>query len=118
MIYEFKDVETGSVVELNMPMRDAVRIGEVIEHEGRHLIRLPSLVAASVAPDLHFTSHQLPKKWKHARQHNPDGTCRFGSHAEVREAIARAKDNGEQVTYGEADDRWRNRSSRPVHGQF
>lgn len=118
MIYEFEDVETGRVVELSMSMHDAVKIGAVIERDGRKLRRLPSMVAASVAPNLHFTSHQLPKNWKHAKQHNPDGTCRFGSHAEVREAMARAKDNGEQVTYGEADDRWRNRSSRPVHGQF
>lgn len=118
MLYEFEDVATGRVVELAMPMRDAVGIGTVIEHEGRKLRRIPSMVAAAVAPDLHFTSHQLPKRWKHAKQHNPDGTCRFGSHAEVREAIARAKDNGEAVSYGEAHDRWAGRTTRPKHGEF
>lgn len=40
--YDFKDTESGEVVELVMPMADAVPIGDLIERDGRELMRLPS----------------------------------------------------------------------------
>ena len=49
MIYEYKDLETGEVLELYQPASESVPIGEVIEKDGRRLERLfPSHVQTTM----------------------------------------------------------------------
>lgn len=66
MIYEFTDIKTGKIVEINLPMRDAPAIGSIIEHDGRRLARIPS-VSVQVDPATNrsqypYVSHALPRK--------------------------------------------------------
>lgn len=117
MKYEFEDTVTGERVEVDMPMADAPTIGSIIIHNGRHLMRIPSLPPVRVAESLHFESHQLPKHWKHAKQHSPDGVCRFESHREIREALASARDAGEPISYGETDGYGSASRRRLKHGE-
>ncbi len=42
MRYEFTD-ETGNLVEIDLPMREAPSIGSIIVRDGRTLTRIPSL---------------------------------------------------------------------------
>lgn len=119
MMYEFEDVATGRVVEVQMSMRDAVPIGSEFTHEGRRLRRIPSMPGMSVQETLHFVSGQLPRNWPHAKQHHPDGSPRFESWGEIRESLARAKDHGEQIEYGgDAMAGWGGDRKRARHGEF
>jgi len=63
MIYEFLD-ESGNVVEINMPMRDAPSIGSIINHEGRALTRIASDMQVDPGTNRHqypYVSHSLPR---------------------------------------------------------
>lgn len=46
-----------------------------------------------------FKSRSLPKNWPYAKRHAADGACVFHSRKEVNEAVDRANDHGENVTY-------------------
>jgi len=46
-----------------------------------------------------FKSRCLPKNWPYAQRHAPDGSCIFSGRKEIREAVDRANDHGEGVTY-------------------
>jgi hypothetical protein len=64
MKYEFQD-QSGNVVEIDMPMRDAPSIGSIIEHEGTLLTRIASM-SVQVDPAVNrsqypYVSHALPR---------------------------------------------------------
>lgn len=45
------------------------------------------------------TSSSLPKGWKYAPDHDAEGRPRFKGRREIREAVAKANDEGEGVHY-------------------
>lgn len=49
--------------------------------------------------DTSLTSFVLPLNWKYAPQHDKEGRCHFRNMGEIREAVARANDDGERVGY-------------------
>lgn len=57
MRYEFEDLKTGAIVEVEMSMHDAIPIGKTYKHEGRRLKRIRSdECQIAVQRDPHFTA--------------------------------------------------------------
>ncbi|MHA7813256.1 MAG: hypothetical protein ACX94C_07700 [Phycisphaerales bacterium] len=71
---------------------DAPKIGEIIEHEGESLRRVPSLpgVTAGFQP---FASSSLAPNDPDAPHHDAQGRPSFQSEREVREFMARNNEN-------------------------
>ena len=59
MIYQFKDVETGEPVDINMPMAKAVDIGAIITRRGRKLKRLPPKLQEPTVEGDRFINYQV-----------------------------------------------------------
>jgi hypothetical protein len=95
--FDFQHMASGERIERVFPIGRApksVRVGR------RTFKRVPSVPLVQVAQDIHFVSDQLPLHWTAARDHDEQGRPRFSSRREIDEAVARARHNGEHVTYG------------------
>lgn len=93
--YEFKDAQTGEMIEMFSPMSEAVPIGEKVESGGRWLIRVPSSPEQSNVPNVYFTSHQMPQNYKFAKTFDSFGAPVFSSKRALDECLARANHAGE-----------------------
>ncbi len=69
MIYQFEDVATGEAVDVEMPVAEAVDLGDTIELEGRTLRR--SIIAPTVAPVVTLEVHG----WQRAPGSCPGATA-------------------------------------------
>lgn len=97
--YVFKSA-SGKVIERERPMLKAPPIGARIMWQGEAYFRVPNMPQAKVSPNLHLTSHSLPRATKQAdgSWHSPyskqvcpeTGKPRFTSMKQVREAEARS----------------------------
>lgn len=106
MLYPFQ-ASDGSHVELEYAPDDAPAIGEVVCVEGKTYRRLASM------PQIHgahegssnwprFESTQMPRNWIHHRgEFSPSGKPRFDSRRQIDEAMARAREAGTEMEYGE-----------------
>lgn len=64
MKYEFQD-DSGNVVEIDFPMREAPSIGSIITHEGRRLTRIASSMQVDPGTNRHqypYVSNSLPRR--------------------------------------------------------
>lgn len=64
MKYEFLD-DSGDVVELDLPMREAPSIGSEIVIDGRRLVRIASMMQVDPGTNRHrypYVSHALPRR--------------------------------------------------------
>lgn len=88
MIYEFRNVNTGEIVEVAMPMKEAVPIGDTIVREGETLVRVPSS-SQELMPDYWkpYTSVTLPRWCKGAKMYDRKGRPRFRTKTEERDFI-------------------------------
>lgn len=92
MIYEFLD-DAGDAVEIYMPASDAPPIGDVIERDGRRLVRVASRSGVIVRSFGGYASAMLPRWSPHATRHDKHGRAIVGSIAEQREILARYNDD-------------------------
>jgi len=106
MIYEFRDDE-GHVIELELSPHEAPDIGAERIVNGRVFKRIASRVQVAGAHEgstkfPRFESSQLPKWWAHHRgEFSPTGKPRYSSRKEVEEDMARARQAGTEIEYGE-----------------
>ena len=102
MIYQFRDEQTGELVERYYAMADAPEIGSTVddpERVGYRITRLPSRTENVVVPNVHFVSHQLPQGYKYAKKFDEWGSPCFDSKRELDECIARANHEGESLAW-------------------
>ena len=100
-IYVYKSA-SGKVIEKMIPITRAPKIGHKIKHAGEVYVRVPNIPEPKVSPNIHFTSHSLPRATKQADSswHSPyskhvepeTGKPRFHGMTEVRDAESRSKD--------------------------
>ncbi len=97
MIYQFKDVETGEPVDVDMPMAKAVDIGAIIRRKGRKLKRLaPNLTTPVIAGDF-YTNYQCTpgtSESSGAKNYDEKGRPKFTSRREAREWAKRKTGEG------------------------
>jgi len=94
------DDEEERFVEEFFHMAEAPELGSVIEINGVRCRRIPSLPIGVVQKDRHFASVSLPQHYLYHRgQFAPNGDCLFTSMKQVRETVACARDNGEDLSY-------------------
>lgn len=92
-VYEFRDVVTDELVEILMPWKESVPIGEVIEHEGREVRRT---IECDSLPDIgkaNYESLALSQApWDPAfKRHDAQGNGITSSRAEMDEVTARSE---------------------------
>lgn len=82
-------------------MASAAPLGAERWVDGVRYVREPqeNLPEPKVVETRHFTAQSLPLGWPYAKRHDARGRCQFDSMSEVREAVARANDDGETVVY-------------------
>lgn len=97
--YDFEDAQ-GHVYGIDYPMSAAPAIGEVIQHEGQRLTRVPSIPSRpKVAINPNFVSETLPLHWPYAEKHDSIGRCVFTSRDSINKAVAKAKGTRDEVGY-------------------
>lgn len=101
MIYPFRDLDTGEPVEVSMSMADAPSIGDVIDHEGRRLVRLPSRPEAIVRGFEPFSTPQMPRWDAAAKRHDARGRPLFATRKERDEYCAKTQDRARMAYHAE-----------------
>ena len=81
-------------------MAERPPIGHTLEIDGETYIRVVGSQQRIARKDVHFTAMQVPRDWKYAKNFNDQGQPQFSSKRELHEAMSRANDNGEHVTWG------------------
>lgn len=95
MIYEFRDMATGEVVERHYRAADVPAVGTIIEADGRTLERIYSTPAGAAVDNFTpFKSVQMPRNHPDAPRVDKRGRAVFHSRAEVREFEAKTKGSG------------------------
>lgn len=97
MIYSFQD-ESGQVVELMMPMAEAVPIGATIQRGGQKYRRLAEREQqARTRPNVNFTDVQLAPWTPHGPRYDAEGQIQFQSRREVEEFTKKLNDLGDPI---------------------
>lgn len=102
MCYQFRDEQSGAILERYMGMGEAVEVGATIddpERTGYRITRLASHTQSVVIPNIHFVSHQLPQGYKYAKKFDEWGSPCFDSKRELDECVARANHEGEHLSW-------------------
>lgn len=97
-VYEYQS-DDGEVIERELPMTRAPKIGSRLVKAGKVFYRLPPKVRTRVEGDHHFASHSLPLNWPYAPRHDKLGRPLFANKREVDEAVSRGNHEGEDVAY-------------------
>ena len=107
MWYPFER-EDGEPVEMEFKPDDAPAIGSIVlDEDGRKCRRLASMPQIHGARDgssnfPRFESHQLPRNWIHHKgEFSPSGKPRYSNRKEIEEDMARARNAGTEIEYGE-----------------
>lgn len=104
MIYEFRAAD-GEPHEEFFSMGTAPEIGKRIRRNGKWFRRVPSRPQARCRQSTQFVSQSLPDNWPYADRFGPDPDTgemtrpAFNSRQEVNDAVARANEHGEEITY-------------------
>jgi hypothetical protein len=103
VIYGFRDVNTGELLDLEMSYTEVPGIGDTMEWEGRTLKRLPHFPEVRCPAPRHFVDHTLPYNYKYHKatggQVDEKGRCKFESPRQMRELEAMANEHGEGISY-------------------
>ena len=97
-IYSFKDSETGQTAERFYPLAEMPRIGDIVEEDGRKLVRIVDQPRIVVSKDHSFVARSLNRWDPDAPRHNEQGQPVFHSKKEVKEYVASQEGD---MTYGE-----------------
>ena len=97
-MYSFKDAETEEVFEYYYPIDDRPCIGDILERDGRTLVRIIDTPCVAPVRDYCFTARSLPRWDPAAPRCNEQGQPMFGSKKEVTEYVASQEGD---MTYGE-----------------
>jgi len=100
-IYSFKDAETSNITERYYSLADMPRIGDVVEENGRKIVRIVDQPRVAVSKDHCFVAKSLPRFDPSAPRHNEHGQPVFHSKKEVTEYVASQEGD---MTYGEWSD--------------
>lgn len=103
MIYEFLDLDTNEVVDVEMHHTEVCGFGEKIEWEGRRLKRLVTFPEVRCPAPRQFVDCTLPYNYKYHLDEggkvNEKGQCLFDSPRQMQNLEARANDHGENIGY-------------------